>query len=1100
MESYKKAYKELNPSQREAVDTIYGPVLVIAGPGTGKTQLISTRVGHILEATDTLPQNILCLTFTEAGATAMRERLIKLLGQAAYDIRISTYHAFGSELLRNYPEYLEESDLEPIDEVGRIEILRGILAKLPYDNPLKFAENYMRDIISFISDSKRALLSPKAVIKIADDNLAFLDELNKQAQSTLSQLITINKQSVAIFENLQSALKTGSDINSAKSILPLTNYLSQSLDGALSDYSELGKTTPLTKWKNKWLAKDTNGQFIFDGKRANLRLKAAGQIYDEYQEQLKKKKLFDYDDMILRAISSLNKYPDFKFSVAEQHQFIMLDEFQDTNPAQLELMKLLTDLPVNEGKPNILAVGDDDQAIYAFQGADHANMAQFTKLYKDVKVVSLKDNYRSHTQILNIAQEVAVQISERLHQNFINIDKVLIASNTKLPSKADITTHQFKTDAAEFAWITHEIKRLIDSGTLPASEIAILAPKHKYLQKLLPFLASANIAVRYEKRENILDQPVVYQLEQMARLVLALGDADTRHADAFWPEVLSYDFWGLKPEQIWQITWSARAKDIPLTSALLDNYATKKIAQFFLKLKDISPATTLEQQLDALIGHEETSGDLKLAVRSPFFEYYFGKRAAKQSIDFMNLLSSLNVLRARLRRFKRDESRPLHLQDFIEFIDAYRAAGVNILNTSPYSESEDAVNILTAYAAKGREFGAVFVINCQDEVWGHASRGQSSRISLPANISYIRYQGQSEDERLRLFFVAITRAKTHLYLTSYEKTLDGQITTELKYLNALNNKSALLKEPEVYEAPTADIDMIKNYWATQHKPPFHPRLKTLLSARLQHYKLSASHINQFIDVVYGGPEAFFIDRILRFPKAPTPSKSFGNAVHETLRFLGSSLKTEKKLPAANRMLKYFEGRLRAERLAEHELENELGRGRTALQNWVANKANDFHKKDFFEYNFSNEGVFIDDIPLSGKIDRIVLNPKKMTATVIDFKTGQPYSTWQKNVPKLHQYRQQLMIYKILIENSKRFAGYKVNKGILEFIEPDEEGNLISLELDYDKAELEKLKKLVSAIWHRVLELDFPDISKYPATMAGIRQFENDLLKDSDLRT
>jgi RecB family exonuclease len=138
-------------------------------------------------------------------------------------------------------------------------------------------------------------------------------------------------------------------------------------------------------------------------------------------------------------------------------------------------------------------------------------------------------------------------------------------------------------------------------------------------------------------------------------------------------------------------------------------------------------------------------------------------------------------------------------------------------------------------------------------------------------------------------------------------------------------------------------------------------------------------------------------------------------------------------------------------------------------------------------------VFLGDIPLSGKIDRIVLNPKKMTAAVIDFKTGQPYSIWQKNVPKLHQYRQQLMIYKILIENSKRFAGYTVNKGILEFIEPDEEGNLISLELEYDKAELDQLKELVTAIWGHIIELDFPDISKYPPTMAGIRQFENDLL-------
>jgi DNA helicase-2/ATP-dependent DNA helicase PcrA len=1087
VETFDYAYKQLNAKQREAVDTIYGPVLVIAGPGTGKTQLISTRVGHILNATDTLPQNILCLTFTEAGATAMRERLIKLLGQAAYDIRISTYHAFGSDLLRSYPEYLEESDLEPIDEVGRIEVLRGILAALSYDNPLKFAESYIGDIISFISDCKRADLKPADVLETADKNLDFIEIINKQCKQDLSRLITINKQAPAIFEEFLKIL--ASHMQTPES---LCGKLQQSLEQALSEYTEAGKTTPLTKWKNKWLAKDTSGQFIFDGKRANLRLKAAGQIYEQYQEQLKNKKLFDYDDMILRAISSLEKYPDFKFTVAEQYQFIMLDEFQDTNPAQLHLINLLTDLPVNEGKPNVLAVGDDDQAIYAFQGADHANMAQFAQIYNSVKIVALKDNYRSHSHILNIAQEVAIQISERLHDNFADVEKVLVASNTKLPTNASITTHQFKTDAAEFAWITHEVKQLIDSGTLPASEIAILAPKHKYLQKLLPFLASAEVPVRYEKRENILDQPVVYMLEQMARLVLALGMEDTRRADALWPEVLSYEFWGLKPEQIWQITWIARSKEQPLTSAILDTYATKKIAQFFLKLKDISPATTLEQQLDALIGSEQTSAGLGLYMRSPFFEHYFGKKAAKKSIDFMNLLSSLNVLRARLRRFKRDENRPLKLQDFIDFIDAYRAAGVNILNTSPYSEAEDAVNILTAYAAKGREFGAVFVINCQDEVWGHSSRGNQSRISLPANISHIRYKGQSEDERIRLFFVAITRAKTHLYLTSYEKTLDGQATTELKYLNAISNNQGLLSEPQIEELPKPNLEMIKNYWTTQHRPPFHPRLRTLLSSRLQNFHLSATHINQFTDVIYGGPEAFFIDRILRFPKAPSPSTSYGNAVHETLRFLGASLKTEKKLPSNTRMLKYFERRLGAERLAEHEFEIELGRGRNALQNWVGQKAGDFSKKDFFEFNFAKEGVFLDEIPLGGKVDRIILDSKKMTATVVDFKTGQPYSTWQKSVPKLHYYRQQLIIYKMLIENSKRFAGYKVERGIIEFIEPDEDGSLVSLELIYENSEIEQLKKLIAAIWKHVLDLDFPDISKYPPSIAGIRQFESDL--------
>jgi DNA helicase-2/ATP-dependent DNA helicase PcrA len=1088
VENFDQAYKELNAKQREAVDNIFGPVLVIAGPGTGKTQLISTRVGHILKTTDTLAQNILCLTFTEAGATAMRDRLIKLLGQEAYDVRISTYHAFGSELLRNYPEYLEESDLEPIDEVGRIEILRSILSKLTYDNPLKYAENYIGDIISFISDCKRAYLIPDDIIKTADNNLQFLETINEQCDGTFSQLITINKQSVNVFDELLKILKAAKNQYNDSFCAKLL----ASLEQALNEYEDDKKTTPLTKWKNKWLAKDARGQFIFDGKRANLRLQAAGQIYAQYQDELKKKKLFDFDDMILRAISSLEHYPDFKFSVAEQYQFIMLDEFQDTNPAQLHLIKLLTDLPVNEGRPNVLAVGDDDQAIYTFQGADHANMAQFTKAYKDVKIVSLKDNYRSHKQILNIAHEVAVQISERLHENFENVEKVLVSSNTKLPINASITNHQFKTDAAEFAWIAHEVKSLIDNSVFTPGEIAILAPKHKYLQKLLPFLATSGVPVRYEKRENILDQREVYQLEQMARLVIALGDDDARKSDALWPEVLSYEFWNLAPEQIWRITWRSRAKDEPLTNFLLDSSATKRIAQFFLKLKDLSPATTLEQQLDALIGHETTSADLNLAMRSPFFEFYFGGKASKKSIDFMNLLSSLNVLRSRLRRYKRDEGRPLHISDFIEFIDSYRAAGVNILNTSPYSEAEDAVNVLTAYGAKGREFGAVFVINCQDEVWGHSSRGQSSRISLPANIAHIRYQGQSDDERLRLFFVAITRAKTHLYLTSFQKTLDGQAATELKFLNAIGNKSSLNSEPEIKEMPKANLEMIKNYWTTQHKPPFHPRLRTLLSSRLQSYKLSATHINQFTDVIYGGPEVFFVDRVLRFPKAPTPGISYGNAVHETLRFLGASLKTEKKIPNTKRMLKYFEQRLRAERLAEHEYELELSRGQSGLPNWVKQKASDFSKNDFFEYSFASEGVFLDAIPLSGKVDRIILNSKKMTATVLDYKTGQPYSTWQKSVPKLHQYRQQLMIYKFLIENSKRFAGYKVERGIIEFIEPDEEGNLVSLELEYNKEELNQLELIIKAIWKLVLSLDFPDISKYPPTIAGIRQFENDL--------
>jgi DNA helicase-2/ATP-dependent DNA helicase PcrA len=133
---FREAYAGLNAEQKTAVQTIDGPVLVIAGPGTGKTQLLSTRVGYILQKTDAQPQNILALTFTEAGVDAMRERLTDFLGQAAYDVNIGTYHAFGSELLRRYPEYSESYDFQPADEVAADSLIREILEAAPYSNPL----------------------------------------------------------------------------------------------------------------------------------------------------------------------------------------------------------------------------------------------------------------------------------------------------------------------------------------------------------------------------------------------------------------------------------------------------------------------------------------------------------------------------------------------------------------------------------------------------------------------------------------------------------------------------------------------------------------------------------------------------------------------------------------------------------------------------------------------------------------------------------------------------------------------------------------------------------------------------------------------------
>ena len=1101
MSEYRRAFGSLNKKQLEAVEQIDGPVLVIAGPGTGKTQLISTRVGYILEKTDTPQDAILLLTFTEAGAQAMRERLSQLMGRAAYDIQINTYHAFGGEIFRRYPDYFEGADLTLVEELGSDNLLRDIVAKLPYSNPLKFADNYINDLKNFISDAKRALLSPEDIQDIAKNNLAFINQLNKSGRKILDKLTIVSKKTVPVFEELIGLISAQPDQKLPGEVLALARYAQGELEAALEGFGQTGKTTPLTEWKRRWLAKDANGNFILDGARANQRLGAAGGIYKTYQQALVKSRRYDYDDMILRAIETLENYPGLKYSLAEQYSYIMLDEFQDTNPAQFRLVELLTDHPVHEGRPNILAVGDDDQAIYAFQGAEHANMAAFVKHYKDVRIVSLEQNYRAHQELLEVGKNIAGQIPGRLQAEFKDIDKKLSAANDNLPEPPKISAREFKSDAAQLSWVAEEINRLIKQG-VPPSEIAVLAPKHRYLVPLLPYLAQHKIPMRYERRENVLDEPLVHQLEQMSHLILALADGNETLANSLWPEVLSYDFWNVPTDKIWRLNWQSRESHQPITAILLNDEILNQTVAYFLRLAALLPVTTLEQQIDALIGLPEISKELNLPQTSPLYEYYFSKAAGQgNALEFTKLISDLSVLRSHLRDWRRGQDQPAGLRAFVEFTEGHRAAQLNVLNTSPYHEAKNAVNLLTAYGAKGREFQAVFIVAALDEVWGSASRNQGYRLSLPANLGFIRYQGASEDERLRLLFVAATRARTRLYLTSYSQDLAGKNYNRLKYLDIAETEDGRLVSqvlPESFNEIHADdsdglsLSAAANYWTGRHLPPFSPKLREVLAPRLERYQLSATHLNQFTDIVNNGPDNFFMNCLLNFPGAPSVTSAFGTAIHNSLRFAGTILINEGQLPSESRLLEIFKAQLGRIELGADEQANLELRGQASLHAWLTQKAKQLKKTDRFEYDFQNEASSAGEARLAGKIDRLIIDEKSRSITVMDYKTGQSYQRWQSGVIKLHKFRQQLNVYKLLIESSARFRNYKVEKGIIEFVEPDETGRLNQLELNYDAEEVGQTVKLIQSVWRHIQSLDFPDVSGYPPTLSGIRQFELDL--------
>jgi DNA helicase II / ATP-dependent DNA helicase PcrA len=1098
---------KLNEAQQKAVEYIYGPLLVLAGPGTGKTQLLSARIANILQKTDVNAQNILCLTFTEAAAQNMRERLASIIKDDAYDVHINTYHGFGSDIIRSYPEYFEEIDLEtgkdsrlekPIDDLKRIQILDSVINKLPYSSPLIDARRKIKNLSSTISDLKRYLYTPESLRKVANDNLTQVRELSPQISEHIGIIKSFPRtaeKSIELFSGVLEILENNAD-NSLVSLA--VEELKESLTSSL----ELNKSKPLTEWKNRWLSKNSDDNYVFTDEKQHLRIAELANIYENYQKELEDNQMYDFDDMILRTIDGLKNKSELKYNLQEKYQFILLDEFQDTNAAQFELVKLLADNPVNEGKPNIFAVGDDDQAIYAFQGANVSNMLGFKNEFRDVAVISLTENYRSHHDIIHTAHNISEQIESRLHKEFKNVEKTLIASSKNLPENSTIQRHEFSSEANEYAWVSNEIKKLVNQGFKP-SEITVLAPKHKILEGIVPFLAKNKVPISYEKREDILGTQMMQNFRVMIELIISLQEGDIRKSNELFPRVLSIDFYQIPTMDIWQTNWSTKRiysevdiENIECNWAnnALNNDNIAPHIEFYLALAMKSYDEPLEFILDYLVGSSSLVIGEENVYTSPMKQFYFSDKVSNP-LEFYEALTNLSTIREHLRVVQSREEKLLNLQNFLDFIHSYEVAEQPLINTHPISQAKESVQLMTVYKAKGLEFEHVFLLSVHDDIWGKKAKTSNNVISLPANLEHVRYKGSSEDELRRILFVAVTRAKHGLYLTSYATKDNGKATEPVKYLLEFTEgdarKSTVLPEDkqvvDLIEFKQADaMKNIDTMWHSRHIK-LDTNLKSLVLPRLENYKMSPTHLNSFIDMEYGGPEEFLLQTILRFPKAPGEDGEFGNAVHYALERHHNRAKKD-----IEQTIKDFDSSLIKRYIPKDRIDDFRARGHKALRIYLPERKEMFDKFAKSEVDFRLEGVVLDTAQLSGKIDRLEIDTSNKTVSIVDFKTGKPLTKWDNSIKSL-KYKQQLYFYKFLIEGSHTWQNYKVVESRLEFVEPDSDGELAApLKINFDDKEEEEMKKLIVAVWDYIKSLNFPDTSKMSNDYNGTVKFTRQL--------
>jgi len=342
MGDFEEQYKRLNKAQKKAVDTIEGPVIVVAGPGTGKTQILTLRIANILKEAGAGidPENILALTFTNAGVVAMRERLATFTGaEEAYRTNIYTFHSFCEEQISRYPDYFPSIIFSRVaSDVEKIHIVEKILEESELEFLKTFGSDfhYVKDILYAIDNLKRESISPDE----------FVNRIKIQKDDILADPDSYYKRNTK--KNKKGDLKP----NALKPV-----------------------------------EKNTELQVV----------------YKLYQEALEEQKLYDFTDMIMQFVTVAQNDEEFSAVLREQYQYILVDEHQDTNDGQNRVIDILTSVEHLGDSPNLFTVGDDKQAIYRFQGASVENFLHFEKKFPSAKIINLEDNYRSAQGILDEA-------------------------------------------------------------------------------------------------------------------------------------------------------------------------------------------------------------------------------------------------------------------------------------------------------------------------------------------------------------------------------------------------------------------------------------------------------------------------------------------------------------------------------------------------------------------------------------------------------------------------------------------------------------------------------------------------------------------------
>ncbi|MFA5188833.1 MAG: UvrD-helicase domain-containing protein [Patescibacteria group bacterium] len=990
---------KFNLQQKKAITFGNGPLLIVAGAGTGKTMVITQRISHLILDKDVKTDAILALTFTDKAAGEMQERVDKLLPYGYVDLWISTFHSFCQKILEQHALDIGLSnDFKLLNQTSAWLLVRQNLDKfdLDYYKPLGNPTKFIHALLTHFSRCKDEEIYPEDYLAYAEKRELDLD----------------------------------------------------------------------TKQGDEGLVEEVR------------RLKEIANAYHVYQQLLLDNNAFDFGDLINYTLRLFKQRKNILQKYQKQFEYILVDEFQDTNFAQYNLVKLLAG-----EKANLTVVADDDQSIYKFRGASVSNILQFQKDYLKAQNIVLTENYRSCQDILDLSYNfIQLNNPNRLEaQKGSKIKKQLKANNKCV---SEIEHLHFKTLDEEVRGVINKILELRKKNKeLNWSDFAILVRANDSATTFINFLRKTNLPYQFVALRGLYNKPIILDILNYFKLL------DNYHESPAVFRLLRSPIVNISDEELTKLCHFANKKNFSLYEALklastIFGISAETVSQinFFLSLIQKHSALT----------REKTVGEIMLAFMqdSKYLAKILGadEALAKQNADYLNQFYN------RIKTFEEGASDP-SLQNFMAELELELESGESGPLKFDLEMGPDVIKIMTVHSAKGLEFEYVFIPNLVEQRFPTVKRGEPIEIPEPL-VKDILPEGDFHlQEERRLFYVAMTRAKKGLFLTSADdyggarKKKISQFLAELAQTNkgfkldqqvskatekSIGNKAEIQvaskkKQKEVFALPTQfSFSQITAFRTCpyQYKLAHIFKIPVLGKGVFSYGKSMHTALQKFYVLANSKIQSAQTDLFSPKTSSKGESKKIGDLV---------SFEEFKKIFADSWIDEWFNNK--------EDKEKYLKKGREFIKLFYEENKDKILNTLSLEkgFNIKMSRSKNEFYTIRGFIDRIDLLPDK-TVELIDYKTGSP-----KDKLSLDE-KTQLLLYQFACLNLPEITGgnpvgkltfyYIDNNSQLSFLGSDKELDKLENEFITTIEEIKSSQFSASPEYHKCSFCDFREICEF----------------------